>query len=237
MAGNNNQFQREYPRNITDETIIWNSLPNGQGVGRFTIRVVANTVALTMFSGLPEDKERKYPNVTVRLDSQQAITLLAMLDVMRETAEHNHKIEPWKPDPLEISAFVRGRNGEKGEKRVVASFIVGRNDKGIYYVSLLDKVHGRTVFPLTFHRDLKTESVYNAYTGEKAGKDWESRCYAIAWVKHQTALITHTLCSEYVDKEAKKEEKKSKGNSDNSSSGSSGGNNYDNMDSEYDDFL
>lgn len=222
------KYGSTYDNNITSTrlTRLWGRNEE-ETAASFNIYVSGNQVRIQVYTGLQDDKNKKVNSIKVNFKDQQIPSFLAALDMLRDLALHQDDGEA-KVIPCPIFGYIKPQGG-KAERREIAKLLLGRNKKGVYYISLINSTHGRVMFPLTFDRDFQ---VYNVNTNEPADEAWVSRCFMLSWVNDMKDVLKGTLIQEYVDKQD------DKGGNNNKSGGSSQKSSSSNFDAEeWDDMM
>ena len=140
-----------------------------------------------------------------------------------------------------IHGYIKTQNMSKAERRELGKVIVGRDDKGIYYITAINNTHGKVKFNFELDRDIV---LYDINSQDPLPREEASRRVMVSFVNNAKLIIANVLTQEYVDKEAnegKSNNNYNRSNQSNNNQSSQSGNNQaanpDNSDSEDDFFM
>lgn len=229
----NNQFQNNNVRNnITHSRVtrLWGRNEEGSA-SSFNLYVTNNALRIQIYTGLNEDKQKRTPSIYFSFKDGQIPSVLTILSMLRDLPTRFPDNEP-KTIKCPVFGFTKKQGEPKASRTQIGEILIGRDKKGVYWISAIDNIHGKVRFPFTLDRDIK---IYNVNTNEEADEAYISECVMKSWVDNTLQIIANVLTQEYVEPEAKDDNKGKGGyNNQKSNQSSNGNSNFDNFD---DDFL
>ena len=235
------QFAPKYRNNITHTRVmsLWGKNEEGTAAS-FNLYITGNVLHLTVYTGLNEDKQKRQSRIKFDFKDGQIVSFLTVLDTllsMQDIPLEGKKIS----SSAAIHGYIKTQNMSKAERRELGKVIVGRDDKGIYYITAINNTHGKVKFNFELDRDIV---LYDINSQDPLPREEASRRVMVSFVNNAKLIIANVLTQEYVDKEAnegKSNNNYNRSNQSNSNQSSQSGNNQaanpDNSDSEDDFFM
>ena len=234
------QFAPKYRNNITHTRVmsLWGKNEEGT-VASFNLYITGNVLHLTVYTGLNEDKQKRQSRIKFDFKDGQLVSFLTVLDTllsMQDIPLEGKKIS----SSAAIHGYIKTQSMSKAERRELGKVIVGRDDKGIYYITAINNTHGKVKFNFELDRDIV---LYDINSQDPLPREEASRRVMVSFVNNAKLIIANVLTQEYVDKEAnegKSNNNYNRSDQSNNQSSQSGNNqaaNPDNSDSEDDFFM
>lgn len=237
------QFAPKYRNNITHTRVmsLWGKNEEGTAAS-FNLYITGNILHLTVYTGLNEDKQKRQSRIKFDFKDGQLVSFLTILDTllsMQDIPLEGKKIS----SSAAIHGYIKTQSMSKAERRELGKVIVGRDDKGIYYITAINNTHGKVKFNFELDRDIV---LYDVNSQDPLPREEASRRVMVSFVNNAKLIIANVLTQEYVDKEANEGKsnnynRSNQSNNNQSNQSSQSGNNQaanpNNSDSEDDFFM
>ena len=193
------QFAPKYRNNITHTRVmsLWGKNEEGTAAS-FNLYITGNILHLTVYTGLNEDKQKRQSRIKFDFKDGQLVSFLTILDTllsMQDIPLEGKKIS----SSAAIHGYIKTQNMSKAERRELGKVIVGRDDKGIYYITAINNTHGKVKFNFELDRDIV---LYDVNSQDPLPREEASRRVMVSFVNNAKLIIANVLTQEYVDKEA-----------------------------------
>ena len=193
------QFAPKYRNNITHTRVmsLWGKNEEGTAAS-FNLYITGNILHLTVYTGLNEDKQKRQSRIKFDFKDGQLVSFLTVLDTllsMQDIPLEGKKIS----SSAAIHGYIKTQNMSKAERRELGKVIVGRDDKGIYYITAINNTHGKVKFNFELDRDIV---LYDINSQDPLPREEASRRVMVSFVNNAKLIIANVLTQEYVDKEA-----------------------------------
>ena len=231
------QFAPKYRNNITHTRVmsLWGKNEEGTAAS-FNLYITGNVLHLTVYTGLNEDKQKRQSRIKFDFKDGQLVSFLTVLDTllsMQDIPLEGKKIS----SSAAIHGYIKTQNMSKAERRELGKVIVGRDDKGIYYITAINNTHGKVKFNFELDRDIV---LYDINSQDPLPREEASRRVMVSFVNNAKLIIANVLTQANEGKDNKSNNYNRSNQSNNNQSSQSGNNqaaNPDNSDSEDDFFM